>query len=244
MKLDNHFSVVITSYNCERWVDKNLGSVLNQTYENYDVFYVDDNSSDNTAEKVLALQSDKIKTVFNSFNKGKMENLVEVNKLLDEDTITVILDGDDWLYDNTVLEYINDVYQYVNVWMTNGSYIIEPQGHIVKPRLDSSYWNGNIRRKGWEFSHLGTFKKKLFDRIKKKHLMSPNGEYWSTTSDQAIMWPMAEMAGSQNHRAIDKVLYSYNRLNPLSDDRVHRENQLATEMAIRQITPYDKLEEL
>jgi len=244
MKLDNHFSVVIPSYNCEEWVEKNLGSVLGQSYDNYTIYYVDDCSTDKTVDIVSSFKSDKIVTFFNSFNKGKMENLEIVNESLPEDTITVILDGDDWFYNKEVLGFLNQIYQDSNVWMTNGSYVIEPHGFVVKPRLNNDYWSGNIRQKSWEFSHLGTFKKKLYDRIKKKHLMNSSGLYWATTSDQAIMWPMAEMAGPEHHRSINEVLYCYNRKNPLSDDRVNRNDQLLTEKLIRQIKPYDRLEKL
>jgi glycosyltransferase involved in cell wall biosynthesis len=244
MKLNNHFSIVIPSYNCEEWVEKNLESVLGQTYDNYKIYYIDDCSTDKTTNLVSSYKSDKIVTFFNSFNKGKMENLEIVNQSLPEDTITVILDGDDWFYDKEVLGFLNEVYQDPDVWMTNGSYLIEPQGSVVKPNLSNSYWSGNIRQKSWEFSHLGTFKKKLYDRIKKKHLMNSSGVYWATTSDQAIMWPMAEMAGPEHHRPISEVLYCYNRTNPLSDDRVHRTDQLLTEKLIRQIKPYDRLEKL
>tara|TARA_R110002167_G_scaffold321233_1_gene527099 strand:+ start:1001 stop:1735 length:735 start_codon:yes stop_codon:yes gene_type:complete len=244
MKLDNHFSIIITSYNCEKWVEKNVSSVLEQTYQNYQVYYIDDNSSDDTTKRVLSFESDKITTINNYFSKGKMQNLVEVNKLLDDDTIAVILDGDDWLYNNDVLDCLNEVYQNKDIWMTNGSYIIEPTGQVIKPQINDQYWSNNIRKKSWEFSHLGTFKKKLFDKVKKKHFMSPIGQYWATTSDQAIMWPMAEMSGPQNHKVINEILYSYNRLNPLSDDRMNRQDQLLTETLIRKIKPYEKINQI
>jgi len=86
--------------------------------------------------------------------------------------------------------------------------------------------------------------KKLFDKIKKKHLMSPSAEYWATTSDQAMMWAMAEMAGPHHFKKIDEVLYVYNRTNPNNDDRVHRQDQLETEAIIRSKKPYARLEKL
>ena len=215
--------------------------MLEQDYKNYSIFYIDDHSSDLTREKVSGYKDKRIKTYFNSFNKGKMQNVVDVNKDLDGDTIIIILDGDDWLYGNDVLSYLDSVYSNSDTWMTNGSYIIEPSGEVVTPRLDQEYWSGAIRQKSWQFSHLGTFRKKLFDKIKLKHFMNKQGRYWATTSDQAIMWPLAEMAGPEHHLSIDKVLYTYNRLNPMSDDRVNRQDQLATELQIRNMKPYDRL---
>ena len=58
------------------------------------------------------------------------------------------------------------------------------------------------------------------------------------------MWPMVEMAGPEHHRAIENVLYVYNRHNPLSDDRVNRKDQLDTEAIIRSFEPYNRLESL
>ena len=241
---NNHFTILITSYNCGKWVKKNLNSALNQDYDNYEVIYVDDNSQDNTWEIVSSYKDDKLRSFKNSFNKGKMENMYYHINQSKDNTIIVILDGDDWLANNKVLETLNKAYNNNNIWITNGSYIIDPIGQTVKPIITESYWRDNIRKKSWQFSHLGTFKKELFTKIKKKHLMNKRGEFWATTSDQAIMWPMVEMAGPEHHSVIDEVLYIYNRHNPLSDDRVNRKDQLDTESTIRSFPPYKRIESL
>ena len=242
--MPNHFSIVVPSYNCEEWVEKCIQSILSQDYQNYNVFYIDDNSKDSTKGKVSLFKDARIKTYYNSYNKGKMQNIVEVSRDLQPDTIIVILDGDDWFYDNTVLSHLDSVYSDENVWMTNGSYIIEPSNQVVSPEFSHDYWDGTIRHKSWQFSHLGTFRKKLFDKVKIKDFMDKQGRYWATTSDQAIMWPLAEMSGPKHHRSINKVLYTYNRLNPMSDDRVNRQDQLETEYQIRNMKPYKRLEVL
>ncbi len=242
---NNHFTVLVPSYNVEKWAPKSVLSVLNQNYDNFDLFYIDDCSTDKTVDVIQDLIVDSACNITfekNSFNRGKMHNVHDAVHSMKDGTIVVILDGDDWLANENVLNYLNDVYDSGDVWMTNGSYIIEPSSEIVRPKINESYWSGNIRAKTWEFSHLGTFRKELFCRIKRKDLMSRNGEYWSTTSDQAIMWPMAEMSGPENFRSIDEVLYVYNRLNPLSDDRAHRTDQLTTERIIRNKKPYVKLD--
>ena len=46
--MDSHFTIVIPSYNNEQWVKKCLGSALGQDYDNYDVVYINDCSTDNT----------------------------------------------------------------------------------------------------------------------------------------------------------------------------------------------------
>ena len=248
--MNNHFTVLITSYNVEKWVSQNLLSVLNQNYENFDVVYVDDCSKDATYDNAKAIidkyggHNCSIDLQRNSYNKGKMQNVFNVVKQSKENTIIIILDGDDWLANDSVLLHLNRVYSSDDIWMSNGSYVIEPTKEIVRPIIDSEYWQGSIRQKSWEFSHLGAFRKKLFCNIKTKDLMSKDGSFWSTTSEQAMMWPMAEMAGPDHFHVVNDVLYVYNRMNPLSDDMVNRNDQLTTEYIIRNKKPYPRLKSL
>tara|TARA_R110000851_G_scaffold40660_2_gene102383 strand:+ start:251 stop:1003 length:753 start_codon:yes stop_codon:yes gene_type:complete len=246
---NNHFTFVVTSYNCEKWVDKNLTSIIDQKYKNYDIFYIDDASTDYTFEKAKQIleqnkfPEDRIDISRNSFNKGKMENVYNCIRKSKEGTIIIIVDGDDWLTNKHVLSLLNNVYK-EDVWMTNGSYEVVPDGRIVSPSLDSNYWKGNIRHKTWEFSHLGTFKRKLFLQIKLKDMLRKDGVFFQTSSDQAMMWPMAEMASEEHFFPIYEPLYAYNFQNPLSDHCVQRVDQLETEKYIRNLKPYEKLEVL
>src|SRR3989338_1517611 len=46
------FVIIVCSYNNEAWVVKNLDSLFEQNYENYRIIYIDDNSTDSTADIV------------------------------------------------------------------------------------------------------------------------------------------------------------------------------------------------
>lgn len=65
-------SIVIPSYNHAKFLEQRLDSILNQTYQDFEVIFLDDASSDNTKE-VFAKYADhpKIKkAIFNSQNSG------------------------------------------------------------------------------------------------------------------------------------------------------------------------------
>ena len=244
--MSSHFTVVVPAYNCVDWVKANIDSITNQSYSEYQLVYIDDASTDGTYERAKQLleKSDiDYKLYKNSFNKGKAYNLYHFINDLREDTIIVLVDGDDWLANNYVLKFLDKQYN-EDIWMTCGSYVSTDTKAVTHSRAAGTYWDGNIRGKSWEFSHLGTFRKPLFSKIKRKDFLDKVGNYFSTTSDQAMMWPMAEMAGPDHFKALRETLYVYNRSNPLSDDRAHREDQLGTEADIRSRRPYQRLEAL
>ena len=128
MEKQNKFRIVTPSYNNEEWVEFNIASILNQTYTNYEVLYLCDASTDKTFERVTELVGDnpKFKLINRSENKGAMYNYShELEEFLsDDDSIMIHLDGDDWLYDETVLEKFNKFYNEHDCWMTYGGFIV------------------------------------------------------------------------------------------------------------------------
>ena len=247
--MPSHFTIIIPSYNNEKWAKRCLGSALGQNYDNYDVVYINDCSTDNTAGVVNQIIEDtetsaEVKIVNNDINRKALYNLYHQIKLSKKGTIIVTLDGDDWLPNAEVLNLLNQVYDDKNVWMTAGSYIDNVMGAISSPSISEQYWSGNILMKQWRISHLRTFRRELFMKIKYKDLMDNDDYFYKFTFDQAMMYPMAEMSGPDHFREIRQVTYVYNRQNPISVDRVHRQDQLRIEQQIRFKEPYERLESL
>lgn len=65
-------SIIMPSYNCGEFVDNSIRSVQAQTYQNWEIIFVDDCSTDDTIARVLAIRErDKRIQVFqNVSNKG------------------------------------------------------------------------------------------------------------------------------------------------------------------------------
>jgi hypothetical protein len=55
------------------------------------------------------------------------------------------------------------------------------------------------------------------------------------------MFPMLEMAGSNSHY-IEDILYIYNRINPLNEDKVNHRKILESESRIRKMNKYGRID--
>ena len=67
-------SVVIANYNNSKFIHECIDSLNNQTYQNLEIIFFDDNSSDNSLEiikrfKNIKIIENKIQTEFGSFNQ-------------------------------------------------------------------------------------------------------------------------------------------------------------------------------
>ncbi|MDB6080969.1 MAG: hypothetical protein JWO53_241, partial [Chlamydiia bacterium] len=245
------FVIVIPSYNNEKWVIKNLESVVCQTYPHWSIYYINDCSQDSTGaildQFILSKGiGNKCTVIHNKERRGALANLYTAIHNIDEKKIIVDLDGDDRLSNPYVLEYLASIYgkRTVNhpraTWLTYGSFQSDPSGypncsspfppHVLKKRT--------FRSHPWRSSHLKTFYAKLFHLVKREDLLW-NGIFFPMTSDLAIMFPMLEMASQGHIRFVKKIVHIYNISSPLQDHKVNSQLQRKLEATIREQKPYN-----
>lgn len=244
-KQNRKFTIVIPSYNNDDWFHQNLQSIIKQKYPYYNVIYLNDASTDNTASNVASfITKNNVLNRFtienNTVNKGGLANLYDAVHQCCDDDIVIELDGDDWFAHDHVLDLLNKVYASGNTWMTYGQYTQwpNPEGSIQPGIPLALIQKGHVRGNwGW-MAPLRSFYAWLFKRIKKDDLCIES-RFMRVSWDHAFMWPMAEMA--RDHVSfIEDLLYIYNRANELSDSSRHTEqkkimNYLCTK------TPYEKI---
>lgn len=107
------FSIIIPVWNNKEWLPKCFQSILDQTFTNYEVIVVDDMSTENVKEVFDEYQKkfdDKGITFKVFYNKSKRLNGGTRNVGIVEATGEYIMaiDCDDWLYNNQVLEDIDN----------------------------------------------------------------------------------------------------------------------------------------
>lgn len=90
-------SICIPSYNNEKYISKTITSVLNQTYQDFEIIISDDASTDNTIEIAKSFNDSRIKIFKNTVNSGVTKNWNRSLDLAQGDYIKLVC-GDDILY--------------------------------------------------------------------------------------------------------------------------------------------------
>jgi glycosyltransferase involved in cell wall biosynthesis len=102
-------TIYIVSHNYGEYIAKSIKSVLDQTYKNWELFIINDNSKDSTkkiSNKFLK-KNKKIKEIINFKKKTGLQHIA--NKILSicEGEYILRLDADDWLNENALLLLVN-----------------------------------------------------------------------------------------------------------------------------------------
>lgn len=104
---EKRFSIIIPAYNVEKYIERCIESVKNQTFNSYEIIIIDSVSNDNTVEILKKYVSDNTK-IFqqkNNLGPGGARN-VGLNKATGE--YILFLDADDYLNNDMVLESLNN----------------------------------------------------------------------------------------------------------------------------------------
>ena len=98
------FKIIIPNYNNEKWLDKCLSSIANQTFKDYKVVIVDDVSTDSSKDIISKYPFLLIELTKKRYNGGARN--VGIDYFI-ESEYTLFLDSDDWFYKDDVLEKIH-----------------------------------------------------------------------------------------------------------------------------------------
>jgi len=244
-----NFKLVIltTCWNIEKYAERYIKSLIDQTHKNFIAYVIDDLSTDKTYEILYNLtREDKRFTIIkNEEKKFKTKNFIDTikeNININGNDVIVEIDGDDRLSDNDVLRDIYEIYNDNNIWISNSRWL-DTNGKNFK-----NYGKAkpeNARFGPWNFSHLRTYRVFLFRLIKDEHLKY-NDEYFKAACDLGYSIPMLEMAGSEHYYFLDRVTYiyqwhsnqTYSPNSPIKNPKLQSET---ARYIIHKLPPYKKI---
>ncbi len=241
------YKIIIPFYNVEKWIGKCIESVKRQDYNDFECILIDDMSTDSSCELIndKIYGDDRFKLIKNKEKKYALQNIFESIKTqgCDDEDVIILLDGDDWFSSANTLSYLSKVYNDSNALVTYGSYVYNPTGRKgvePSPHPEEVLKNSSFREDKWRASHLRSFKYKIWKKINKEDLQDEEGNFYKMAYDQAIMLPLLEMA-SERAVYVDKVLYTYNKDNPLNVDKIKQKQQYETSLEIRKKKKYIRI---
>lgn len=101
MKKEPKVSIIIPTYNREKYIKEAIESAINQTYQDYEIIIVDNNSTDNTYNIIesYAKNNSKIRSYKNKENVGPVKNWKKCIELSKGEYIKIIW-SDDYIEKN------------------------------------------------------------------------------------------------------------------------------------------------
>lgn len=253
-KSEIFFYVLIRSWRAFEFFDRCVGSVLNQTYKNFKILFVDDHSNYTISQKNYI--KNKLANHIVCFNKKRFFSVrnafIMIHKYAKgDDSVVVNLDGDDWFFDKNTLSYLAETYRRSGCLLTWGECVFwdgakfSKPSRFLKPYTNTAYPKGVIEENSYRKYpflplHPRTWRAWLFKKIKKEDLLREDGSWIKLVEDQAIFYPMLEMA-SGKFKVIKKPLYVYNIATGQSDLNKNLLEFLKDELIVRKKQPNEPL---
>ena len=226
-KKEYKIGIVIPNYNYSDCLDKCLNSILNQTYTNYEIIFIDDMSTDNSVEiaKKLLKPPHKVIQLKQKRLNGGARNEAYLHLSKDVDYVYYI-DSDDWLYDNNSLMKINEKLQSQPDVLFVG--IADYKNYTINECFIPDYTNKYEALNGWSGSCGKVIKKSLATKQeclynegtlkedKNQHCkICINMKTFANLKDMVYVW------NKQNHKSVttirDKIVWGTSTIRHYAD---------------------------
>lgn len=126
-----YFSIVISLYNKENFIENTLKSVLNQSFTDFELIIVNDGSTDSSEEKVLQFKDSRIH-YYTKKNAGISSTRNYGIKKAKSNYIAFI-DADDYWYPNFLDEMFKNINSYPKLKVFSAAIEIETSKKILQP---------------------------------------------------------------------------------------------------------------
>ena len=101
-------TIYVVSKNHSKFIMQSLKSIVKQTYTNWELFFIDDNSNDKSFQIAKKINNKKIKFIKlrKNFGVQKIANYVLKKS---KGKYLIRLDGDDWFDENALLNLVTKI---------------------------------------------------------------------------------------------------------------------------------------
>lgn len=231
-KAEQKIVIITPVYNAESYIEGCIESVITQDYDNWEMYIIDDCSTDRTFELAKKYTDDKRVVVLkNDNNRGAVYNQVMSIRHTSANDIIMLLDGDDALVNNNqIFQFYNNLYDgttefsYGSCWSMVDNIPLIAQHYPEHIKQSKSY---RKYRFNWNmpYTHLRTFKSYLLEGIHDSEFQDEQGNWYKAGGDGSLFYALIEKADPDKVKVVTDVVYNYNDINPLNDYKVNGEEQ-------------------
>ncbi len=161
MSKNNFVSVVIPTYNSKKFITKTFLSIINQTYKEFEIIFVDDCSNDGTyglLQKLKNKYKNKVKLIKTKTNSGTVAAPRNLGIKYCKGSIICFVDSDD-IWEKNKLEYQLKEYNNKTILCTAARYFNhrnEKSGLIINffRKILQSFIINKVNKKGFHWFYL------------------------------------------------------------------------------------------
>lgn len=179
---DMKISIIIRTYNEEKWIESVLKSISNQKYSRYEIIIVDSESTDKTLEICEKYNCKIIKIKKSRFNYSYASNVGAENS---SGEILCYLSGHSVPVNDDYLKIANDIFENDKVGGAYGEVIALPDGTLIEKLFNNIGYKRAIKR-GMQYEkniHPGILscsnaliRRDLWEKHKFKEVLGKGGE--------------------------------------------------------------------
>lgn len=137
-------SIIIASYNHEKYIKEAVDSVLNQTYKNIELIVEDDCSTDGTLKILKSIKDDRLKVIDGKKNKGAVKTFNHLLSMCHGEYIGILGSDDVW-YEDKIEKQVKCLEEKKVDAVFSMMDVIDQDGNIYE---NDGYFNKNVFRNG------------------------------------------------------------------------------------------------
>lgn len=208
-------SIIIPVYNSEKYLEKCVDSIINQTYKNVEVILINDGSTDKSMEVMenLAKKQSYIKC-YNQTNQGVSRTRNNGIKYATGKYV-MFIDNDDYIDNNYVETFVKSIETGHYDYVIGGYKRVDSKGNIILNKI--------FKDENWSYFMFVTPWGKIFDRM---FLLDNNIEYLKVGIGEDIYFNILAISNSKTKKVINYSGYNWLYNEKSISNTIHKKNDV------------------
>lgn len=201
-------SIIVPAYNVDKYINKCLDSLLDQTYDDYEIVVINDGSSDRTNEIIKNDYTGKV-TYINKENNTGLSDTRNFGMRYANGEYIIFVDGDDYVESNCVEKIKEEINKNPQIDVLYTGHYKEKNGNCVKYRGFASESNKIWKADDFLISELGKRKFPVpacFAVYRKDFLVDNNLKFTTGIFHEDELWS-AEVALKAKYVLTSDICY-------------------------------------